>query len=112
MRPRLGQYLTTLSKSASITKWDGLLPSSVKLENGFFEIKVQTGSPTQAMMVYTRRKEICFTVEMNEGENLPALHAKIAAYPAFCGRKAYFFAKLVKPGELFVSGKQMFARDW
>jgi hypothetical protein len=112
MRPRLGQFLATLSKSASITKWDGLLPPSVKLENGFFEIKVQTGSPTQAMMVYTRRKEICFTVEMNEGENLPALHAKIAAYPAFCGRKAYFFAKLVKPGELFVSGKQMFARDW
>jgi hypothetical protein len=112
MRPRLGKFLATLSKSVSMTKWDGLLPPSAKLQNGFFEIKVQTGSPTQAMMVYTRHKEICFTVEMNEGENLPALHAKIASYPAYGGRKAYFFAKHVSQGELFVSGKQMFARDW
>jgi hypothetical protein len=80
--------------------------------SGFFEIKVQTASPTEAMMVYTRRKEICFMVEMNEGQNLPALHAKIAAYPAYNGRKAYFFAKHVDQGELFVSGLQMFARDW
>ena len=112
MQPRLGQCCTTISKSVSMTKWDGLLPPSVKVENGFFEIKVQTLSPTEAMMVYTRHKEICFTVEMNEGRNLPALHAKIAAYPAYNGRKAYFFAKHVKQGELFVSGKQMFARDW
>jgi hypothetical protein len=118
MRPQLDKVLGTLStKSLSMTlpqKWDGLLPPSVKLQNGFFEIKVQTasGSPTQAMMVYTRHKEICFEVEMNEGENLPALHAKIAAYPAYGGRKAYFFAKLLNQGELFVSGKQMFARDW
>ena len=45
--------------------------------SGFFEIKVQTASATEAMMVYTRHKEICFMVEMNEGQNLPALHAKI-----------------------------------
>lgn len=112
MRPKLGQPLASLSKSLTISKWDGLLPPNLKVEKGFFEIKVQTGAPTQAMMVYTKHKEICFTVEMNEGENLPALHAKIAAYAAYGGRKAYFFAKHVRKGELLVSGKQMFSREW
>ena len=112
MRPRLGKHLATVSKTVTTTKWDGLLPPSLKLEKGFFEIKVQTAGPTQAMMVYTKHKEICFMVEMNEGDRLPALYAKISAYPAYGGRKAYLFAKHIGQGELFVSSKQLFARDW
>jgi hypothetical protein len=49
---------------------DGLLPPNLKREKGFFEIKVQTAGPTQAVMVYsssnTKHKEFCFTVEMND----------------------------------------------
>ena len=56
--------------------------------------------------------ESTFMVEMNEGDRLPALHAKILAYPAYGGRKAYLFAKHIGQGELFVSSKQLFARDW
>ena len=71
----------------------------MKLEKDLFEIKVQTAGLMQAMMEYTKHKEIGFTVEMNEGDNLPALHAKIAAYPAYGGRKAHFFAKYDSLGD-------------
>jgi hypothetical protein len=113
MRPSLGKHLATMSKSVTVSAWNGLLPPSVKLDGkGFFEIKVQIAGPSAPMMVYSRHKDVCFTVGMHQGDNLPALHAKIAAWPAYSGAKAYFFAKLVGQGELFVSGKQMFARDW
>jgi hypothetical protein len=82
MRPRPGKCLATMSKAVNTTNWDDLLPPNLKIEKGLFEIKVQTAGPMQAMTVYTKRKEICFTVVMNEGDNLPALHATIVAYPA------------------------------
>jgi hypothetical protein len=37
---------------------------------------------------------------------------KVACTALWREKGAYFLAKLVGQGDLFVSGKQMFARDW
>jgi hypothetical protein len=122
MRPSLAANLATLSKKLTTTEWNGLQPRNLKTDSkGFFEIKVQrppnlfiqNGVPlSHSLMVSTRHKEICFTVGMREGDNMPALNAKVAAFAAYGGNKAYFFAKHVDRGQLYVSGKQMFTRDW
>ena len=93
--------------------WDGLSPPAGVAMGEYFDVKIQCGfSPETPMVLYPKEKTPELHITTENCPTVKELFDTIRAFKPCDGRKAYFRAKLVRAGELFVSSEQIFVRKW
>lgn len=93
--------------------WDGKSPPPGVAMGEFFDVKIQVGfDPSTPMLLYPKEKTPMLGITRENCPSAKELFDLIRAFKPCDGRKAYFRAKLMRPGELFISSDQVFVRKW
>ena len=94
-----------------VPKWNGDAPRSNAVGE-WFDVKVQIALTCDDLLVYNKERDVLLQVHSTMCDKHEALCDAVRKFTPCEGLKAYFRAKVVEKGTLFISSQQIFVRKW